>query len=618
MKTMNQTFLQKTKRFLEPMKFRKIEYSKEIFKSLIIAFNWVVHILFLEVVVRTLESWNSWEFVLTLKIYAAYIFCFEILHFCIRKWGWMNTLPYSDSVILEKYLSKYVSMDNNKIELLWTWKLVGIIKEWTYVWVEMISDFIEKFTALLVIFLFSLYMIWKYNIYYVFIFIILFILFFFVAFWANSKLIQFRSERYEIRNERLRQFVKIMMSKIEILQTWRISWEIEKLYQNSQKITDVSRKMAFHRVIMKRVAPFIMSLIILVIFIVLWDEVINWSISLSIIVWLSGTFIIMQKSIADALSFYVQITKRFVSIEKLWNFSDTTPQITGYDEWKTFKHKSWEVSLKDVSYGYDELKLIFENFSLDIPGNQITALVWPSGGGKSTLVKLISGYIRQDGWDILVDNQNLREVSLKSYYSDVGYLNQEPSVFDWTVEENLLYAVTPPLPTSPKLGEEQATNRQKNEASLSPKGEGIQGWGQQEGEFQEKLKEIIKLAHCEFIYDLPNGLKTEIGERWVKLSWGQKQRLAIAKIFLKNPKIIILDEPTSALDSLSEQKITQAMHNLFKNRTVLMIAHRLQTVKYADDIIVIDQWKIKERGTHDELVKQKWFYKQMLDLQSGF
>jgi ABC-type multidrug transport system fused ATPase/permease subunit len=132
------------------------------------------------------------------------------------------------------------------------------------------------------------------------------------------------------------------------------------------------------------------------------------------------------------------------------------------------------------------------------------------------------------------------------------------------------------------------------------------------------LEITIQLANCEFIYDLPQWLDTEIWERGVRLSGGQKQRLAIAKIFLKNPKIIILDEPTSALDSISEQKITQAMHNLFQNRTVLVIAHRLQTVKHAGDIIVIDWWKIKERGTHAQLVKEKWFYKQMLDLQSAF
>ncbi|MDA9129321.1 ATP-binding cassette domain-containing protein, partial [Candidatus Gracilibacteria bacterium] len=101
-------------------------------------------------------------------------------------------------------------------------------------------------------------------------------------------------------------------------------------------------------------------------------------------------------------------------------------------------------------------------------------------------------------------------------------------------------------------------------------------------------------------------------------SGGQKQRLAIAKIFLKDPKIIILDEPTSALDSLSEKKITEAMHNLFKNRTVIVIAHRLQTVKHADNIIVIKSGHVLERGKHDELVKQDGFYKEMLDLQSGF
>jgi len=163
----------------------------------------------------------------------------------------------------------------------------------------------------------------------------------------------------------------------------------------------------------------------------------------------------------------------------------------------------------------------------------------------------------------------------------VGYLTQEPSVFDGTVIENLLYAV-----------EKKPSKKQ--------------------------IETIIQQAHCEFIYDLPNGIDTEIGERGIKLSGGQKQRLAIAKIFLKDPKIIILDEPTSALDSLSEQKITEAMHNLFRGRTVLIIAHRLQTVKHASEIIVIDTGKIIERGTHTSLVRKNGYYKKMLDLQSGF
>ena len=289
----------------------------------------------------------------------------------------------------------------------------------------------------------------------------------------------------------------------------------------------------------------------------------------------------MQTVFLNVLDFLKNFWKEFTEVEKLWDFFDTTPQISWYEEGEDFQHKNGKIELRNVSYGYDENKKVFENLSLEILGERVTALVGPSWGGKSTLVKLISGYIRQSEWDILIDNQNLRDVSLKSYYADVWYLTQEPSVFDGTIEENLLYAV---------------------EKKPSKK----------------RIKEIISLAHCEFIYDLPNSLETEIWERWVKLSGWQIQRLAIAKIFLKNPKIIILDEPTSALDSLSEKKITEAMHNLFTGRTVLVIAHRLQTVKHADDIIVIDGGTIRERGRHEQLVKKWWFYKEMLDLQSWF
>lgn len=267
----------------------------------------------------------------------------------------------------------------------------------------------------------------------------------------------------------------------------------------------------------------------------------------------------------------------------MWDFFAETNEIEWYENGEDFVHKSGAISIKNLNYSYDDENPVFKNFSVEIKGNQVTALVGPSWWWKSTLAKLISGYIKQGSGNIIVDGQNLSDVSLKSYYKDIWYLTQEPSVFDGTIRENLLYAI----------------DEKKNI-------------------WKEKLKEIITLANCEFIYNLPKGLDTEIWERWVKLSGWQKQRLAIAKIFIKDPEIIILDEPTSALDSISEQKITDAMHNLFKNRSVIIIAHRLQTVKNADNIIVIEWWKIVEQGSHNELIKKKWFYKQMLDLQSGF
>ncbi|NDK08701.1 ATP-binding cassette domain-containing protein [Candidatus Gracilibacteria bacterium] len=135
---------------------------------------------------------------------------------------------------------------------------------------------------------------------------------------------------------------------------------------------------------------------------------------------------------------------------------------------------------------------------------------------------------------------------------------------------------------------------------------------------EEELERVLKLAKCEFVYTYEKGLQTEIGERGIRLSGGQKQRLAIAKIMLKNPKIIFLDEPTSAMDSFNEDDVSEALYNLFKGKTVIIIAHRLQTVKHADRIIYIENGKIIEDGTHSELVKLGGKYKKMLDLQSGF
>jgi len=135
---------------------------------------------------------------------------------------------------------------------------------------------------------------------------------------------------------------------------------------------------------------------------------------------------------------------------------------------------------------------------------------------------------------------------------------------------------------------------------------------------KDHINEIIKLSKCEFIREFEKWLETEIWEKWVRLSGGQKQRLAIAKIMLKNPNIIFLDEPTSALDSFNEELVSEALNNLFKWKTVIVVAHRLQTVKSADKILLFEQWNIIEEGTHYELIKLNWKYKKMLDLQSGF
>jgi ABC-type multidrug transport system fused ATPase/permease subunit len=264
----------------------------------------------------------------------------------------------------------------------------------------------------------------------------------------------------------------------------------------------------------------------------------------------------------------------------LWSNFETLPPIKWYDAWKIFKTSSDKIIISNMTYWYTS-KNIFDKFSLEIKWLQKTAFVWASGGWKTTLMKILAWYLRPKSWTVDIFWNDLKKTSLKSYFAKIGYLTQEPSVFDWTIKENLQASV-------------------KEEAS------------------EELMIQALKDAECDFVFEYEEWIDTEIWEKWIRLSWWQRQRLAIAKIFIKNPEIILLDEPTSALDSFSEEKITKAMHRLFKWRTVIIIAHRLQTVKEADDIILIEDWKVIERGTHRELVAKKWVYKNMLDLQSGF
>ncbi len=300
--------------------------------------------------------------------------------------------------------------------------------------------------------------------------------------------------------------------------------------------------------------------------------------------------LVFESFLFDSTEFYKNFTKEFVDIEKLWSTFENAPRLKWYDTWKTFSPKSENIEIKNISYGYNETN-VFEDFSLTIEKWKKTALVGASGGGKTTLMKLIAGYLHPDVGYISIMGNPLDETALKTYYPHIGYLTQDPGVFDATIRENLVSAIT----------------ERWNEAKT---------WTS--GDADAQLIAALKLAQCDFVFELKKWLDTEIWERWVRLSGGQKQRLAIAKIFLKNPEIILLDEPTSALDSFSEEKISEALNTLFEGRTVIIVAHRLQTVKKADDIIVIEWGKVVERGTHDSLSDSNGIYAKMLELQSGF
>ena len=229
------------------------------------------------------------------------------------------------------------------------------------------------------------------------------------------------------------------------------------------------------------------------------------------------------------------------------------------------------ISFKDVVFSYSGTRKIFSKFNLDIKAKKRLALVGPSGVGKSSIVNLLLRNYDVDGGSIKIDDQKIFQVTLESLWRNIALVPQDPILFHRTLMENIRY------------GRHEATN--------------------------EEVVEAARLAHCdEFITNFTEGYQTYVGERGVKLSGGERQRIAIARAILKNAPILILDEATSSLDSESEHLIQKALDVLMKDKTVIVIAHRLSTIIKSDRIIVINEGKVEEDGSHVELVKQKGLY----------
>lgn len=246
----------------------------------------------------------------------------------------------------------------------------------------------------------------------------------------------------------------------------------------------------------------------------------------------------------------------------------------------TLKISNGKIEIKDISFEYEEDKNVLSHFSLSIKPNQKLGIVGYSGSGKSTLVNLLLRFYDVNDGGIYIDNQNIKEVTQESLRRNISYIPQEPILFHRTIRENILY------------GKLDAT--------------------------EEELIEATTKACCyDFITNtLENGFNTLVGERGIKLSGGQRQRIAIARAILKNSKILILDEATSALDSITEKEIQIALNNLMKDKTVIVIAHRLSTLSIMDRIVTISKGVIVEDGTKEELLnKEDGLFRQMWDMQ---
>ena len=281
--------------------------------------------------------------------------------------------------------------------------------------------------------------------------------------------------------------------------------------------------------------------------------------------------------VTTLINFMEQYQNGVTGFERFLEIMDEQPEQESPNA-RDLQNVQGEITLDHVSFSYDNSKEVLKDVSLNIKKGETLALVGPSGGGKTTICHLIPAFYRATGGRILIDGTDINDVTFKSLRRSIGIVQQDVFLFNGSIKENILY------------GRLDATDGEVIEAA--------------------------KRANIhDYVMTLPDGYDTQIGERGVKLSGGQKQRLSIARVFLKNPAILILDEATSALDNTTEILIQQALDELCKGRTTLVVAHRLSTIKNADEICVIANGQITEMGTHEALMEKGGVYHDLYSLQ---
>ena len=603
------------KRFFEPALSNKMATLRTIVESSLATLWFDLFPLFvIPFAIKLIQEKNYDELTQFSLIIILIYSCLWFVGFFIRKWDYQSKYIY-EGWMEENFRKKMILKDNLSMDVLGTGKIQTIIQKGMSSWVEGLWYVLYQIPKILLTFFTGIVLLKDFGIP----FLILFFVYAIISsvgftYYRNLKL-KYDKKSNEIEDEKNAHSVRVIMSRQEIILSGKEEEESKELAKYSEKEYKVVKVSAKYDFIsdwfisgIGAILPFLGALYI-----------VNTDLKNSIDTALFVSFIYFSSRFVFNMYSMVWVVKTTMEqapkIQKFWDFLDFIPELKNYNSGKVFAHGNGTVEFKDVKFEYDQKflknkffdkfekdkdkdkgkesdrkedqdddtkilgKPILENFNLKIQGGTKVALIGLSGSGKTTIAKLIVGYLKATSGKVLVDDQDLAKVSLKSYYKSIGYLTQEPAVFDGSIKENLLYA--------------------KNST-------------------EEEMKIALEKARCEFVFGLRKGLNTQIGEKGVRLSGGERQRLAIAKLFLKNPEIIILDEPTSALDSFSEDKISKSLEELFKGRTTIIIAHRLQTVKDADRIIVLENGKIVEDGNHESLVAKDGVYAKMLAMQSGF
>lgn len=323
------------------------------------------------------------------------------------------------------------------------------------------------------------------------------------------------------------------------------------------------------------------------------------TVMIAIVLWFGGTLILGEKSVIDAPTFIFYMVMLYNIIQPIKEFSkaaygipkglasmaridavlDAPNNIKEIPEPRRLSGFNDCIEFRDVCFRYEDGREVLSHINLKVPKGKTIAIVGASGSGKSTLVDLIPRFYDVSSGSVCIDGIDIREVSLRDLRSLMGNVNQESILFNDTIFNNIAFGV--------------------------------------ENAGRDGVEAAAKVANAaDFIMEKEDGYDTNIGDRGVKLSGGQRQRLSIARAILKNPPILILDEATASLDTESERSVQDALDKLMASRTTIAIAHRLSTIKGADEIIVLDEGRIVERGRHEDLLASGGYYRKLYDMQS--
>lgn len=383
--------------------------------------------------------------------------------------------------------------------------------------------------------------------------------------------------------QRLGDLVSVLdesLSGIKVIKTYNATeYVVRKFHALNADLSRLLLYMARRQQLASPMSEFLGITVVAVVLIFGGSLVTRGSLSAAGFIAFIAAFSQITRPVRSFIDQFANINQGVAAGERIFSIIDAKSEITDRPDAKPFEGLKEKIEFRDISFSYDSSREIIHHVSFEIRKGETVALVGPSGGGKSTLSELMARFYDPQQGDILIDGVSIRDYTQESLRSHMSLVSQDTILFNDTIEGNI------------SLGKADATH--------------------------EEVVEAARIANADsFIREMPEGYATNIGDRGSKLSGGQRQRLSIARAILKNPEFLILDEATSALDTESEKLVQDALNTVLKGRTSVVIAHRLSTVHNADKIIVIEQGRIAEQGTHAELMARGGIYSKLIEMQS--